>query len=370
MNTGQRERPPEQSLKSKKLFLLNAAYIAVLCGVVYIVFRLLPYIMPFAIGFAAARAVIPAANAVSRRTRIPAKLACILCMTMFLVVILLLATFVLILLADGLSELIKELPDVLSGLPDIIMSLYEKLMKFAEGISPELAIRIADTAASLTENAAEIPQQFILDILKYIYAVLTGVPSVMISVGACIVSAYLFVTDMPSITGILRRLFPALFTERNAAAIRDTGRSVCRMLVAYLKLMLLTAVELLIGLWILKVPFPFTLAIIISIIDILPVLGVGTVLIPWGLICILAGDPGRGFGLLILYLIITVIRSAAEPKVVGSHIQLHPMITLLCVFLGLRLGGILGMFCLPIAAIAAARYFNFNADNAQDRLQP
>lgn len=351
-----RDNSIKSATERKKDFLINAAFFSLIALFFYIGFRFLPYVLPFIAGFAAARAVIPASNVVSRRTKIPEKLSRVICLTLFLIVILLIAAFISVFLADGLAGLIKSLPELLSALPDAIMKLYERLMSFAEGISPELALSLADTAATLTEGAASLPEGLIIDALKYLYSIVTGVPTLLISVGVGIVSAYLFVTDMPKISAFAKEFFPSLFTGRGGEALSETGKSICRLLIAYIKLMLLTMAELMIGFLILRIPYPFTLALLISFVDILPVLGVGTVLVPWGIILLLLGSPASALGLFILYAVITVVRYIAEPKIVSDHIDLHPIITLVCIFLGLKLGGILGMFALPVAAIAVARY--------------
>lgn len=344
------------SIQNKKKFLINAAFFSLLALFLYVGFRLLPYGFPFILGFAAARAVIPASKLVSKRLNLPEKISRIICLTLFLTVILLTVAFISAFLAQGLGGLIKALPELLSSLPNAIVSFYEKMMSIAEGISPELALSLADTAATLTDAAGKLPEGLLLDGLKYLYGIVTGVPAALIFIGVSIVSSYLFVTDMPKISFFAKKFLPSFFTGRGGDALSETGKSVSRILIAYLKLMLLTFVELMIGFFILKIPYPFTLALLISFVDILPVLGVGTILVPWGIILLLLNKPASALGIFILYAIITTVRYIAEPKIVSDHIKLHPIITLFAVFLGLQLGGILGMFTLPIISVGIARY--------------
>ena len=97
--------------------------------------------------------------------------------------------------------------------------------------------------------------------------------------------------------------------------------------------------------------YALLIAIGIAIIDVLPVLGTGTVLIPWGVILILTGSVGRGIAILALYLIVTVIRQILEPKIIGEYIGLYPLITLISMYAGLQAFGIVGMFLFPITVI-------------------
>ena len=94
---------------------------------------------------------------------------------------------------------------------------------------------------------------------------------------------------------------------------------------------------------------PVVKASLISVLDILPLLGTGGILIPWAIISMVAGSVGKGIKLLIIYGIVTVVRQYIEPRIVGTQLGLHPVISLVSMFLGLRLFGFLGMFGLPLA---------------------
>ena len=107
--------------------------------------------------------------------------------------------------------------------------------------------------------------------------------------------------------------------------------------------MLLTFFELTIGLHILGIENALVIAFLIAIFDVLPVLGTGGIMLPWILISFLNNQVKTGVGLLILYLVITVIRNIIEPKIVGKQIGLHPLLMLMCMYLGARLFGFLGM---------------------------
>ena len=127
--------------------------------------------------------------------------------------------------------------------------------------------------------------------------------------------------------------------------------------------MVLTFFEVFVGLSIIGVDYAFLMALIIAFLDILPVFGVGTVLIPWSIIAFLTHDFGKGVGLIILWAIVTIIRQVAEPKIVGGSIGLHPIVTLIGMYVGFRLFGILGTFLAPAAIIAVRAYFGNRAIN-------
>ena len=118
---------------------------------------------------------------------------------------------------------------------------------------------------------------------------------------------------------------------------------------AYAILLFITFVELSIGLSLLQIEYSVLIAAGTALVDILPVLGTGTILIPWGVVNLLLGNFPLGIGLLVLYAIITVVRQTLEPRVVGKQIGLYPLVTLMCMFVGSYLFGIVGLFGLPIA---------------------
>ena len=119
--------------------------------------------------------------------------------------------------------------------------------------------------------------------------------------------------------------------------------------------MALTFAMLLIGFWVLRVEYAFLLAFLIALADLLPVIGVGTILIPWSIVMLLQRQFYLGFGLLILFFAISLVRQVAEPKVLGKSLGLHPLLTLFATYVGFVLFGIVGMILAPIVALFAKR---------------
>ena len=115
--------------------------------------------------------------------------------------------------------------------------------------------------------------------------------------------------------------------------------------------MLITFFEIFVGLSILGVNYSLLIAILIAVVDILPILGTGTILIPWALFSFVSGNVGLASGLLILYGVVLIIRQLVEPKIVGGSIGLHPLATLAAVYIGIRFVGFTGIFIGPIVAL-------------------
>ena len=126
-------------------------------------------------------------------------------------------------------------------------------------------------------------------------------------------------------------------------------------LLAQLKLSGVTALILLAGFWALQIPLFPVWALLVAFVDALPVLGTGAVLLPWSLICLMQGQNMRGLGLLGVYALVWLIRSVLEPKLVGNELGLDPLVTLLSMYAGYKLFGLLGMILSPVVAVCAIR---------------
>jgi predicted PurR-regulated permease PerM len=130
---------------------------------------------------------------------------------------------------------------------------------------------------------------------------------------------------------------------------KDEAWAVCvRILLSYVIIFAMTYAELAIGLSLLQIPGALVIALGIAALDILPVLGTGTVLIPWFLLAFAVGRLSVGIGILILYLVITVVRNLAEPKLVGEQMGLSPVVMLPCMLAGYELFGFAGLFGVPL----------------------
>ena len=124
---------------------------------------------------------------------------------------------------------------------------------------------------------------------------------------------------------------------------------------AQLKLAGVALVVLFIGFWALQIPYAPVWAVVVALVDAFPVLGVGTVLIPWSIICLLQGQQVRGIGLLGIYALVWLTRSVLEPKLVGKELGLDPLMTLVAMYAGFKLFGLVGMILSPVLAVAAVR---------------
>ena len=134
--------------------------------------------------------------------------------------------------------------------------------------------------------------------------------------------------------------------------VRRMRRVLGRWFLAQCKLMSVTFGIVAAGLTLLRIPNSLLWALLVALVDALPILGTGTVLVPWGVVCFLQGDTPRAVGILGIYIAAALIRSMLEPKLLGKHLGLDPLVTLAALYIGYRLWGVGGMLLAPLLTVA------------------
>lgn len=197
-------------------------------------------------------------------------------------------------------------------------------------------------------------------------------PSALLSLFVFLLAVFFFSLDYDKILAYVRALCPPTIRKR-AGRMYTAFFSVMKgYLKAYFLLFLITFAEVYLAFSILNVDFALVLALITAILDILPAVGVGIVLIPWALALFIMGSPGRAVALLAVYLIVTLIRQVIEPHILGVQLGLHPLVALLAAYLGFRLLGIPGLLVAPLVALAVARlpFFQRGAEASRPSCDP
>ena len=179
-------------------------------------------------------------------------------------------------------------------------------------------------------------------------ALLSSLPTMLLFLTVLLFSCYYFTAEPDTVFRRLYSRLPGRWQTWLSGWQAGAGRSCRRYLRAALLLALITFAEMFVGLIILRKPYAFLLALLIAFVDFLPVLGTGTVLIPWGIADLLLGHTSSGLGLLILYGVSAILREVIEPHLVGRSLGIHPLLSLFSVYAGYRLFGIPGMIVAPL----------------------
>lgn len=336
------------NLGKQKAFLIYFAYIAVILILVYISIKyLLPILMPFVIGLFVAAILRKMIDFITRKLKVNRTIVSIILLLLFYTIL------VLILILAGakvftyLKGSVLKLPRLYSE--TIEPALTEVTSNFLNRF-PEFEVYIEDIFNSINESIFS----FLTTISKTVFALVTNfagqIPAILIRLIFTIVATFFFTIDYHRIIGFILRQLSEEKKKLAVGVVDNVISTIGKFVKAYTTLILITFVELSIGFWILKVPNPFLIGGLVAFIDILPILGTGAVLLPWSVIAFILGNNPFGIGMLILYIIITIVRQSLEPKVVGQQIGLHPIVTLLCIFIGAQTFGVVGLLLLPVTA--------------------
>ena len=339
--------------KGYKRIIVLTFYIALGSVIAYFFFNyLFVGLLPFLIGWVIARALQSPLRFLHKKAHFPRKITAVV--LVFLVVSVL-CTLIYLIAARLYSEaigLVASLPMILANLPDIgntILVFFERLLIDIPYF--DLTQTISGLFANIDEAVLSVIQLLSPTLALAIKNTVLAVPYSIIFIIITIVATCYITTDYEAIMDFLKAQLPKKALDFVTEFKNQFFETTFKYFKAYLLIIFITFCELFIGFSLLGNKYSFVLAAIVSLIDVLPVLGTGTVLLPWAVIEIVIGEVPLGIELLVLYAVVTVVRQIIEPRIVGSSIGLHPLLTLLFMYIGMRLMGIVGLFALPVLAI-------------------
>lgn len=336
----------------KKLhYLIQFAFIAVFLFLGYLAVRyVFGAIAPFIIAFIAASLVEPIVRFLVSKVRLPRAAASTIGIILLLIAFLAVASFVSVFIWKEGKGLILRLPSYIAAIAEHIKHLMQNDTGIFSHLSDESIAKVMDYIANY-DYSTLVTGTIGGSVLGYAGNMVIQIPNILIFCIVTIVSSFFMSISFPKVKSFIL----AQFKPQQQNLIIDVKKTffstVGKYLRSYSILMFITFAELLIFFLIFGFEPALPLAFLISFVDILPVLGVGTILIPWSLVSLLSGAPWRALILICIYIVVTIVRQVLEPKVIGDHVGMMPILTLFCIWVGLKLFGFLGMFLIPITVV-------------------
>lgn len=314
---------------------------------IFLVIKLIGYAVPFLIAFILASLIDPIVKAMKKWLKIPRKLGSIISILLVIGVI---GTLVGLLVSRLVTE-IRAIYETISATSDSLSVMFNDLMYRLNSLYIQLPTEVSDAVDKTISDLGTYAQQLLGPVAKGTLLLAFSLPQVLIFVIVTVMATYFMSSDKHAINGFLDRQIPAPWLTKTKTVLGTMFRALFGWLCAQGFLMLMTFSEVLIGLSIIGIGNALFIAILVAIVDILPILGTGTVLIPWGIISLATGSTRVGISLLLLYLIILIIRQIVEPKLVGSQIGIHPLLTLFSMYTGLQMLGVSGILLGPVTML-------------------
>ena len=344
------------SERNRKRLIILLVIVAVCASVYFLLPKLFVLFGPFLLAWFFSWVAQPVADFLVLRLHFPKKLAGVLTVLLVITVI-----------GGILFALLSHIVEEISSLSDQIPDYYERIAYYAERFfarTQGVYIYLPDSLIETIENFSNQLSQWVGDTLsswveplsRYALNAASHLPSAFVFLVMTILATYFLLNDKRYFKSWLYENLPVGLTVHMTGVKRELTGALGGYLKAQLILMCITFGELTIGFLVLRVHYALFLAIIVAVMDAIPVLGTGTVLIPFAAISFIMGNWVLGVGLLVLYGVCLLVRQMLEPKIISHQIGLHPLVTLVFMYLGLKLFGFLGMILGPPFALIV-RYF-------------
>lgn len=336
--------------KQKRLFLINFCYYGVLLALAVVAVKFLwEYLAPFVIAFIVAYFLKPVVNKFHVYTKIRRSVSAILCVRAFYLVTVAALTFAGIQLVLLIRNAFFVLPDYYTmEVAPVIADIVRNLQRILVRIDPGVKLAVEEYATGFLENLAGTISSISMSALTWVSSLVTNIPGLFIKTLFTIIASFFISVDYYNITYFIAKQLNTRQVGILYEAEIYAKSTVVKYLRSYSLILFITFLEISLGLKILGISHPFLIGGLIAIFDILPAVGTGGIIIPWGIIGLIMGNIPLGLGMLALYLIITVVRNTIEPKIVGESVGLHPVATLMGMVRGSKLRGVVGLFGVPI----------------------
>jgi sporulation integral membrane protein YtvI len=338
------------TIEQKKNFIINFIYLAMVIGIIYIFIKhIFVLIMPFLIGFIVALLLRPAINFTAEKFHIPHKAAAVVLILLFYSISGLLLSWIGVYCLAEIKDGITRIPEAyVLYIEPVINDLFTIIEEVSTDIDPSIVSVIQDISAFLFKSVDSLVSKISSTVIQFISSFVSFLPGLFLGIVFAIIFSCFIAIDYNKIINYISKKFKPK-TQSFINEVKGFATEIgFKYLKAYVILMLITFVELTLGLSILKVDRAVNIAALIAVIDFLPILGTGGIIIPWIIFEVIKGNLSFAFGLTILYLIITVVRNILEPKLIGDQIGLHPIVMIVCMYIGLKSFGFAGLIILPV----------------------
>jgi len=332
---------------TKKIVIIVAAILGV-----WVFWRwALPVMLPFLLGFFIAMLIERPVRWLIKRARLPRWAASL---SMAVILVGALAGFMYVLISRIVYEtgrLLRQLPDLMTRLPVMSQDLNIRIEAIVTAAPVELQEFLRSSAEKMIREGVNLPGELYTWLGNLITGVVGALPAIALFSIALMLSTYMISSDYPGVTKFIINQIPQNWRGR----VLQIGRNFIPTLGKWLKaqgiLIAMNAGLAFVGFMFLRVEYTMIMVGVIAVVDALPIVGSGFVLLPWAVFCFVTGEAGMGVGLVILYLVLTLVRGISEPRIVGAQIGLPPLVSLLAIYAGFKLMGVLGMILFPFIAI-------------------
>lgn len=336
-------------MKNKKNFIIDFLYyLAMITIVLTITYITVKWLLPFVLSLLIVMILQPIISHIQQLCKIKNKFFRAIIAILFYSMILSLILYLLFIGMIQLYLLLVNLPTYLDYINQLL-------------VSSQILVKFAPYFEMLYASINEVIQSATSSFINYLLTFIAGLPSFLFDAMFVIISSLFFIVDYAQIKHLVLRFSgkKEKYLVAIVGCIKDTLSSLFK---AYFIIFIVTFIELLVGCYIIDISDALMIAFAIAIFDFLPVLGLDMIMIPWIVIEAVCNHMQVALGLLILYMVIVITKNILEPKLISAKIGMHPLATILGMFLGAKMMGVIGMIVFPIAIVIGKRIYTLNKE--------
>ncbi|MEA4912077.1 MAG: sporulation integral membrane protein YtvI [Oscillospiraceae bacterium] len=345
-----REAEPDR-VERRRRFIINFIYVGLVLGVIYVVVKYgINIIMPFIVAFIVAMLSRPVIAFLRQKAHFPNGLATAVVVVLIYLLVFGLFGYLGTRIVLTVRDWIITLPDVYkNSLLPALNGMLDSVENAAERLGPDFAAFLQNISDEITANIGKALTSLASSFATWAGKTATSVPGFLIRVLITIVSSVFIAKDYELITRFILLQFDPHTADTVVKMKQGLIGTIGSYLKSYLLIMGITFVELIIGLSIFRVQNALVVSLVVALFDILPVVGCGTILVPWIVIVLIQGNYILAAELFALWVVITVIRNIIEPKIVGEQVGMHPLLVLFGMVVGTYFFGGIGLLGVPVA---------------------
>lgn len=318
-------------------------FVIIYTSIFLIFFKTLPYTLPFVLAIVFALILQKPTKYLTKNLRIKIGFASIITTFLFFAVILTILSFTITALTTELIQLGKNTQQYIKD-TSLISNLFIYFKDYYNNLDPALLNAIQASFSSSVAKFSILVTALVSGTLTGLISFLGSIPYIIMVILFTFLATYFFTKELSNAKIRMKNFIPSGNTERVLSIYKETKKMLGNYAFSYTIIIFITFVETLIGFLIFKVKYALILSIICAIADILPVLGIGTIYLPVVIISYFSKQYVTMAGILIIYILVSIIRQIIEPKIVSSSLGIHPVPILAAIFIGLKASGISGMF--------------------------
>lgn len=322
----------------------NLLIFFIIYTVIFLVFfKTLTYTLPFVLAFIFALILQKPTIYLIKKLKIKNSLASIITTILFFTIILTILSLIMTSLITELIQLGKSTQQYFRD-TTFIYNFLNNVKNYYNNLDPTVLNTIQTNLSSSVAKISTLLTSFVSGTVTNLVSFLASIPYIIMVILFTFLSTYFFTKEISISKNKMISFIPFGNSEKLVSIYKESKRMLGNYAFSYSIIIFITFIETLVGFLFFKVKYAFLLSIICAVADILPILGIGTIYLPLVIIYYFSKQYVTAIGILILYILVSIIRQIIEPKIVSSSLGIHPVPILAAIFIGLKVNGITGMF--------------------------